>query len=65
MLPYKRPVPPKARMVGPRSGYSPQLDSPAIIVCGPTPERADLGSEVLVPRGEDVEPQLQRPPPHL
>ena len=41
------------------SAFPPQLDGPAIIVYGPTPERADLGCEVLVPYGNKVEAQLE------
>ena len=29
--------------------FPPQMDGPAVIVCGPTPERADLGHEVPGP----------------
>ena len=41
------------------STFPPQLDGPAIVVCGPTPERADLDREVLVPLGNEIKAHLE------
>lgn len=45
------------RETGTRS--PPQLDSPAVVSCGHTPERAGLGREILVPCDEKVKVQIE------